>query len=305
MQKLHGIVKGLGVHQTGEQCPIHHVALLVMGKYKACPVCTKQAIDREKQKLIRQQAMNSTQGMLFNKSLPADKAEFMRATFKNFDISRGTIQAQCWKKARHIAAQYLQYQGRWTFYDEKADITHVVGALKDRSDGFNTILSGKPGSGKTHLATSIIKAVNDNSADQRFAGFYQKCLFISIVTLIQNVRNSWNNTTERWTLDYAEKQMKGADLLVIDDLGSESTMQARNPNGREAKQWIQESLLRVLEAQHRVIFTTNLTIDELHQTYNAKLVSRMLAGSKGHIIDFNGIDDNRREAPDEPNPSLC
>lgn len=300
MQKLHGIARGLGVHELAEQCPIHHVALLAIDEHKACPVCTKQVIDQEKQKLIRQQAMNSTQGMLYHDSLPADKAEFERASFATFKAEKGTLPDHCREKARRIAGQYLKYHGKWTFYDTKADTMHVVGALKDRADGFNTVLTGKPGSGKTHLATAIIKAVNEHSGDKQFAGFYQKCLFISIVTLMQNVKKSWTDDSYKLTEDYAEKLLKRADLLVIDDLGSESRMQ----NGKEAKQWVQAFLMRVLEAQDRVIITTNLTIAELHETYNAKLVSRMLAGSKGHIIDFNGIDDNRREAPDETNPSL-
>lgn len=304
MKKISGLSRSLGIHKTNKNCPIHKVPLQAMGCYVACPICTAQEINQEKQALIRKQQRDSTQGMLFSESLPADKEEFVRATFKSFDAARGVIQAQCWAKARNIAAQYLQYHGKWSFSDEKENSRHIVGALKDRSDGFNTVLSGRPGSGKTHLATSIVKAVNDHSADKRFAGFYQKCLFISIVALIKNIRKSWQDTTARWTLDYAEKQMKAADLLVIDDLGSESTMQARNPNGREAKQWVQESLLSVLEAQHRVIITTNLTVDELHQTYNSKLVSRMLAGSQGHIIDFKGVDDNRKARPHEANPSL-
>jgi DNA replication protein DnaC len=300
MQKISGIARSLGVHTLQEQCPIHHVPLQAIGKHKACPVCTKQGIDQEKQKLIRQQALNSTQGMLYHDSLPADKEEFERATFKEFKTEPGTLPDRCKQLARQIAGQYLKYHGKWTFNDQKADITHVTGALKDRADGFNTVLTGKPGSGKTHLATSIIKAVNDHSGDKQFAGFYQKCLFISIVTLMQHVKKSWTDDTYKWTDDYAEKLLKRADLLVIDDLGSESRMQ----NGKEAKQWVQAFLMRVFEGQHRVIITTNLTIAELHETYNAKLVSRMLAGSQGHIIDFNGIQDNRREAPDETNLSL-
>lgn len=304
MQKISGIARGLGVHTLQEQCPIHHVPLQAIGKHKTCPICTAQGINQEKQELVRQQHINATQGMLFHDSLPADAEEFARANFKNFDTKRSPLAEQCWETARRITAQYLQYHGKWTFYDQKENAMHVAGALKDRADGFNTILSGKPGSGKTHLATSLIKAVNEHSADKRFAGFYQKCLFISIINLIKNVRTSWKDTTFRRTLEYEERQMKEADLLVIDDLGSESRMQAQNSSGQEAKQWVQTSLLNIFEAQHRVIITTNLTIAELHETYNAKLVSRMLAGSKGHIIDFNGIDDNRREAPDETNPSL-
>lgn len=300
MQTVSGIARGLGVHETDELCSIHGVPLMAISEHKACPICTGQAIKREKRDLILSQQKNSTQGMLYHDSLPADKEEFERAEFSNFKVESNTPPEQYLKLTRHIAGEYLRYHGKWDFYDNKADITHVVGSLKYRSDGFNTILSGKPGSGKTHLATSIIKAVNEHSGDQQFAGFYQKCLFISIVSLMQNVKKSWDDSSYKWTDDYAEKLLKRADLLVIDDLGSESRME----NGREAKQWVQAFLIRILEGQHRVIFTTNLTIDELHETYNAKLVSRMLAGSNNHIIEFKDVKDNRKERPHETNPSI-
>ena len=94
---------------------------------------------------------------------------------------------------------------------------------------------------------------------------------------------------EKWTEQYAVHVLSNADLLVIDDLGSESVMSAKG----EASQFVQRVLYQVTNRQKRIITTTNLTMSELRQAYNAKLVSRLLAGSKGKQLDFSGIQDKR------------
>ncbi|MCW1065469.1 DNA replication protein, partial [Streptococcus anginosus] len=54
---------------------------------------------------------------------------------------------------------------------------------------FNTLLVGTAGTGKSHLAMPMLKAVNDHSKAQ-------KCLFINIAALFQKIRNSFNDPSE-------------------------------------------------------------------------------------------------------------
>lgn len=284
MKKIQGVSKGLGVKITKELCPIHHVPIRSLGKFAVCPVCAEVEITREKSALVKQQLVRSTQGLLTSsRSLPADQDEFEKASFANFMAEPGSAPAVAKDMARHIAGQYLHYSGKWTADDQRKDSQHIAGALKDPNDGFNCLLSGEPGSGKTHLATAMVRGVNE------FAKPYQRCLFVSIIRLMAQVKTSWSDVNYWWTESNAERLLKSVDLLVLDDLGTESAMQ----NGTEARQWVQEFLMRVLEAQHRVIFTTNLSVADLKKTYNPKLVSRVLAGAQGRTIDFSCIEDHR------------
>ena len=62
--------------------------------------------------------------------------------------------------------------------------------------------------------------------------------------------------------------------------------------GTEANDFIQGTREQALE-QQRCIITTNLTSRQLKQVYNPKIVSRLLANSRGYAIDFSGIKDKR------------
>lgn len=84
--------------------------------------------------------------------------------------------------------------------------------------------------------------------------------------------------------------MRSADVLCIDDLGTESAM----TSGREATNFVQNILYESLNVQQRVIITTNLTENEMAEVYNDKNVSRLFKHSTGTKFDFSGISDKRR-----------
>ena len=146
------------------------------------------------------------------------------------------------------------------------------------------MLHGTPGTGKTHLSMAILKAVNENSKPP------QKCLFLNAETLFSKIKCSFNNPSSWWTVDNVLDLVKSVDLLVLDDLGTESSMRQQ---GDEASNFVQETLKEILDKQRRVIITTNLGSDQLNRVYNPKVVSRILRGSAGHVIDFNDVKDKR------------
>ncbi|WP_181401406.1 ATP-binding protein [Apilactobacillus micheneri] len=156
---------------------------------------------------------------------------------------------------------------------------------------FNLILSGPPGRGKSHLALSILKAVNEQSQGKI------TCMFINTDDLFFKIRDSWSNKDNGFTAPEVISRLSKVDLLVLDDLGSEATMQSRYV---EAKDYIQQPLYEVLRKRSRksTIITTNMDSEKLNATYNGKIISRVLKGvtanPKEQVIKFTSATADKR-----------
>lgn len=260
MQGLSGIK--VPTKKEKAMCPIHHVHLVSVGKVKPfCLKCAAEDIEKEKRKMIDDFRVNNVKDVLKRDSLVDIRDEYDCA-FDTFKAKQGTKEAQLKHRAKMIA------------YD----------AIKMPDKPIHAIFYGTPGEGKTHLAMSILNAVNENADPP------QKCLFIDINELINRIYSSFKNTNQLWNQDYAIKKLRSVDLLVLDDIGSESSMKS---DTSEASNFIQEILKKVLDGQKRLIITTNLTSHQLSQVYNLKIVSRMFAHSHGYAIDFSGVKDKR------------
>jgi DNA replication protein DnaC len=147
---------------------------------------------------------------------------------------------------------------------------------------FNSILQGKQGTGKSHLAISMLKHINENSKP------YQKCLFIDFTSVISQVRDFKDEST--LNEGQAIKLMSEADYLVIDDIGAEGMT-----IGNGAKEFVYRILQAVMQARQgkSTILTTNLTSADLNALYGSKLTSRLLRGIKGHAVIFKETSDKR------------
>ena len=112
-------------------------------------------------------------------------------------------------------------------------------------------------------------------------------MFISMTALVSEMRDRISDPTVNvWSAKHVENVVKEADLVVIDDLGAESV-------DKTATSFVQGTIQDLCDDNQRIIFTTNLNMDELRATYHDRLVSRFLEGSKGKIIDFTKIEDKR------------
>lgn len=255
-----GISKIIAPKEVDEICEIHGTRKVKLYGYTICAECEKQKVELEKQELVKHFAETNIRGALRRTSLVNDQRS-LNNRFDNFEAPTNSKEALIKKQARLIAGEYLKYPDKQ----------------------FNTVLFGEPGAGKTHLAMSMVQAVNDNFNPPR------KCLFVDMATLVLKIRNSFKDPTSWWTESNAIRLMTSVNLLVLDDLGSESAMSS----GHEATNFVQEVLFKVTSNQHRIITTTNLDKDGLYSTYNSKLVSRLFERSKGHVINFAGIQDKR------------
>jgi DNA replication protein DnaC len=105
---------------------------------------------------------------------------------------------------------------------------------------------GPNGVGKTHLAVGILKAVIREKGARAF--------FFETRELLREVRNTYNDSV-RTTESEILRPVLEADLLVLDDLGSEKT-----------SEWVQETLGLVVNTRYNAkrptIFTSNLSDNE-------------------------------------------
>lgn len=247
----------------GAFCEIHPDQPLWQIGEQGVPFCKQCVADRIAQQNSDMSVMAAWRdyvagfsGVLAHKSI-WDDDEMSKATFDTYHAELGS-EAQVNKdKARRLAGRYL-----------------------DRSYKANTIITGVPGRGKTHLAVAMLNAVNDHIAPPTH------CLFVSVNELVRRVKQSFNDKGTRYTETYVTRLLGSVNLLVLDDLGSEASMRS---DKNEATDWVQQLLYGILNKRHgRTIITTNLTSKELRHMYNDKLVSRMQRGidSPDMVIKF-------------------
>lgn len=149
-----------------------------------------------------------------------------------------------------------------------------VASLKRFAEGFdgdtyrNYLLMGSTGLGKTHLSTAVAKTVIDKGFD---------VLYVSAVGMISDFEarrfgNGEGRDTERYY---------GADLLIIDDLGTEVV-----------NQFTVSCLYDVINSRinnRRCTFiNTNLTRKEIEDKYSERITSRLFG--EYYPLPFSGTD---------------
>jgi DNA replication protein DnaC len=104
------------------------------------------------------------------------------------------------------------------------------------------LFHGPYGVGKTHLAVAILKAVIRKCGAKGY--------FFETPDLLRQVRNTYNNTVDETEMGVLAPVLK-AELLVLDDLGTEKT-----------SEWVQETLGLVVNTRYNAkrptILTSNL-----------------------------------------------
>lgn len=254
---------------TDERCPIHNEPLIIVDmpnapKEGVCPICAKERV-AEKEKEIKYQGGDEvikaqTYGWLKRYSIITDDSLY-DASLDSYETP-GEEEKQNKQKAEHIATDYLN------------------GATG------NAIFSDNPGTGKSHLAMSVLKKVNAESNP------FRRCLFISVDEMMRLVKSSFDSHDLTYSEEATVKKLCQADLLVMDDLGAE--VGAINTRST-ASDWTTKMLYAVVNGRMKkpTIWTTNLSSKQLQQIYDRKLVSRMLRGVKNHILTFNNTTDKR------------
>lgn len=179
---------------------------------------------------------------------------------------------QAAKQAKQISEQYKKI-------DPTAKEQH----------GFITLLQGRPGTGKTMLGVCILNDVRNNAEKPL------SCLFVSVTRLQQYALNKKDDMHAKEIYAGVMKNIRKADLVLIDDLGSETSMNTRDI--RFANQTTSSMLFDIFDSRlgKDTIITTNYTGSQFDQMYTESITDRFVPSSEEHIIKFDGIPSYRRK----------
>ena len=251
--------------ETSETCVVHDVKLIKPKSFRPfCPICAKERAAKDEESLLEtetEKAYKTGQKWLKSRSVVLDK-EMFKMTFENFNEM-----------------------------DEETSINKEMALDMARSlykgSTRNEMLAGRFGTGKTHLAMAILNQLNSVTD--------MKLVFVSIDELMRRIKGSFGNPESPYREDVVVKMLSDADVVVIDDLGAEVGSVDRNS---EATDYNVRTLNAILNgrANKPTVFTTNLTIPELRETYDGRILSRVLRGmEQERIIQFVKTTDKRSE----------
>lgn len=243
-------------------------------------------LDNVSRRIAKKHGINYS-GIDFEKVISErDKREEQRAiefTKKNIQVKREGI----FRSSLVSDFSDLQYN----FGDFETNTPSQVNELKQAKDIANRIytgdtgnflFTGEPGLGKSMLAVSILNGLN--GLDTTLS-----CYFLSFAMFVNNSQMAFKDEFLKRDNYKVEECVKNCDVLVIDDLGSESSLQSKTS---EASNYAQRILFRFADYRKSKtnIITTNNTGHELQQLYDPKIISRLMTKKAANTIKFSGED---------------
>lgn len=248
-------------------CSILKSQVMINGKKNmiiACPKCEVENI-HELENFLKQQA--SIQSALSN-------------TYKVFD--RESVYSK-----ELIDKTLDNYQGDSHVCEKALNFSKRIVRDYAKYETGNVILSGPPGVGKSHLSIGIARALNET-----FKSINQpkSVIFISTSALFSKIEENFNGCGE-FTENYAVELLSNVDFLFLDDLGKESSMSG---NLKEANEWRQRVLFKILDNRQSTFFNTNLSSSDIKTIYNKALADRIFKGASKHIFKFPEAMESRR-----------
>ncbi|WP_218970574.1 ATP-binding protein [Alkalihalobacterium alkalinitrilicum] len=245
-----------------DYCKQHKIEHIVWNDQSICPRCFIEQQDRQLQEQIEDQYKHVQKmkkyNTLYHSSLVSDST-LVKATIESFVPSCEEEQ-----KNKNIVLECIKRY--------KAGET------------FNVILQGLQGTGKSHLAYSILKEINETT------NYKTSSLFISVEEMLRKIRGSFQDKESKYTENYFVDLMSGVDFLVLDDLGAET---GSIDTDKMATDFVQRVLYAIgtTRQDKSTIITTNLSSKALFTMYDRKLVSRLLKNPK--YIIFKESKDKR------------
>ena len=218
-----------------------------------CPECRDTGIVNGKTCTCVEEVARTLRREEINQASPLGLCKF-----STFDVNRypAAVESELGRPTRDYMAQLLEFCRKY--------------AEKFSSQSRNLLFMGTAGLGKTHLALAIADAVLDGGHD---------VLYTSSAALMTRLGR------EQFDRDADEEWLtacKEADLLILDDLGTEFLSAVTISALYE--------LINTRMLTHRpTIYTTNITDQQVFITrYTEKVASRMLGNCK--MFKFFGTD---------------
>lgn len=167
------------------ECTRTYVGLMKRWVCSACPSCVQERKDAEAaQKELERKELQRRQYERFL-DLAAIPTRFTGLGFDDF-VANADKQISALAAVRSFAENFEQHF--------------------QRGDGL--VLSGKPGTGKSHLACAVIQHIYPNAQGQ----------YVTISDMIRSIRDTWRKDSEKSESDVLNL-LTSLDLLVIDEVG--------------------------------------------------------------------------------------
>jgi len=237
MDKLQDLKKESGLVQTiCNNCKEpQQKEITILGKKMIVPVlcsCKKKAMElKEQEEAVREKQEKLKH--LFTNSLMDKK--FINETFENWDFTKGN------EKMHNMGVNYC---------DKFQEV---------KKEGLGFLIYGDPGNGKTFLSNCIAN---------RLLNKMTPVICVSINGLLERIRDTyskWGQEAESGVL----KALCMADLLIIDDLGTE-----------QDTDWSKSRIYNIIDSRYRnglpMIISTNKSIDQLKTMYHERTIDRLL-----------------------------
>lgn len=168
---------------------------------------------------------------------------------------------------------------------------------------FNVMFEGSPGTGKTSLAIAMIDYVRHHGYRWGYIKHpdgaekykrYVDVLFLATDEMLELVYHSMDGDGQaRNQLQQVVKFAKAADVLILDDFGTEGGMKGTIRPVHKTMQELMYDINNARFGKKYTIITTNNTVEELRVMYNVKLISRLIPTNAEHTLSFNGLTDVR------------
>ena len=151
-------------------------------------------------------------------------------------------------------------------------------AQKCTQYGLSLLLGGPPGTGKTHLAAAQAKEYLQNG---------KSALFMPVITLLDDIKRGFEDNTSIAT----EDEVKNADFVVLDDLGTQYD-----------SGWVSERLFSLIDYRYShklpITITTNAcNLEVLEKMAGSgsgfRIISRIKDTDFGHVMFLTGCKDYR------------
>lgn len=244
---------------------VKHHNLINDGKETFCPQCRMDAADAE---LVRQQSELAEEN---------EKKRAYEAFFYESVLTDETL----------LAARLTNYECDNAEQSKNlAEAKQLVEQIK-KGEIFNIFVQGNRGAGKSHLMYALAHEINEH-----YKGTKKKVIFVEIAEMLDRIRGSFKNPQSRYTKEYYKELLSEADIVVFDDLGSET---GAIDTEKTATDFTITMLKSITTArQNKVTATTsNLSGKKLFETYDERVISRLLRNPR--YIVFKDTNDKRLE----------
>jgi DNA replication protein DnaC len=165
------------------------------------------------------------------------------------------------------------------FEADTADLTRALETARAYAQSLSgwLVLSGRCGTGKTHLAAAI--------ANETLEKGDQTVMFAVVPDLLDHLRATFDPARG---VDYDERfqAIRNTFLLVLDDLGTEN-----------ATPWAREKLYQIVNHRYNERLPTVITTNQAPSAIDERILSRMLDSTLSKRIQLDGEDFRRRGDP--------